>query len=48
MNFDIEKVKEFISNEPQATKIYVGCDSEVRKLKNGKWIINYYSVCWGV
>lgn len=44
MNFDIEYVKEFIRNESETTKIYVGTDSEVRKLKNGKWIVNYYSV----
>lgn len=44
MKFDLEEVKEFISKESEATKIYIGCDSEVRKLKNNKWIVNYYSV----
>jgi predicted RNase H-related nuclease YkuK (DUF458 family) len=44
MEFDLKKVREFIRNESENTKIYVGTDSEIRKLKNGKWIVNYYSV----
>lgn len=41
--FDIEEVREFIRNESDTTKIYLGCDSEVHK-KNNKWYVNYYSV----
>jgi len=44
MKFDIDEVKEFILNESESSKIYIGSDSEVKKLKNGKWIVNYYSV----
>lgn len=44
MKFDIDEVREFIRKESESTKIYIGADSEVNKMKNGKWIVNYYSV----
>jgi uncharacterized protein len=37
---DFEKVKEFISNSSDTTKIYFGCDSEKFKTK-GKWFATY-------
>lgn len=43
LNFDLEYVKSYIEKESLETKIFIGCDSEVRKLKT-KWIVNYYSV----
>lgn len=40
---NIDEVKEYISNEPKESKIYLGCDSECRFLK-GAWHINFYRV----
>lgn len=43
MKMNIEEVKEFIRNESEASKIYLGCDSETRYIKTQRWI-NYYLV----
>lgn len=40
---NIEEVKQFIKNESTTSKIYLGCDSETRYVKN-QWYINYYLV----
>jgi len=39
----LEKIRNFISNEPLESKIYIGVDSTVRK-KHGKWFADYYTV----
>ncbi len=40
---DKEKVKEYISNTSEATKIYIGADSEKRKIR-GEWWAEYVTV----
>lgn len=41
--FNLLKIKEYISNEPLESKIYIGTDSVTRK-KNGEWLADYYTV----
>jgi predicted RNase H-related nuclease YkuK (DUF458 family) len=40
---NIEEVKQYIKNESLSSKIYLGCDSETRYVKN-QWYIHYYLV----
>lgn len=37
---NLEEVREFIANQPQETKIYLGCDSE-RLILNNTWYADY-------
>jgi predicted RNase H-related nuclease YkuK (DUF458 family) len=39
--FDIEEVKEFISNTSDQTRIYIGADSERYRGNNDKWYADY-------
>lgn len=41
--FELEKVKAFIANTSPETAIYIGCDSEKRKIK-GEWWAEYVTV----
>lgn len=41
--FDQETVKEFIRNTSETTTIYIGCDSEKRKIR-GEWWAEYVTV----
>lgn len=41
--FNLIKIKEYISNEPLESKIYIGTDSSTRK-KDGVWLADYYTV----
>jgi Uncharacterized protein conserved in bacteria len=41
--FDLEKIRDYILNEPSSSKIYIGTDSTTRK-KNGDWIAEFYTV----
>lgn len=40
MKFDIEEVREFISNTSPSTKIYIGSDSECY-FSSGEWFAKY-------
>jgi predicted RNase H-related nuclease YkuK (DUF458 family) len=40
---DIDEVRDFIKNSSDASKIYLGCDSVIRK-KNKKWFADYVTV----
>lgn len=41
MTFDIEEVRQFIQRTSDATKIYIGADSERYKDRNGVWNASY-------
>lgn len=43
LQMNLEEVKEYIRNEPDSSKVYIGCDSAVFK-KNGKWYADYVTV----
>jgi len=43
LDIDIEKVKEYIRNEPANSKVYIGCDSSTKK-RHGKWFADYVTV----
>lgn len=43
LEMDLEKVKEFIRNEPPNSKIYIGCDSSLIR-KNEQWFADYVTV----
>lgn len=42
-NSNLNKIKQFLDNEPITSKIYIGTDSSTRK-RNGKWIADFYTV----
>jgi len=44
MTFDIEEVRQYITNSSMQSKIYIGGDSERIKLPNGKWVADYATV----
>jgi len=41
--FDFGHIEEFINNQSDTTKVYIGCDSE-RINYDGRWMVDYTSV----
>ena len=41
---DLEKVRSFIKETSPESKIYIGCDSEKRRTKTGRWKAEYVTV----
>ena len=41
---DIHEVTNFIQKQPRDSKIYIGCDSNTFKRRDGKWFADYITV----
>lgn len=41
--FDFEQIREYLDNQSDASRIYIGCDSSTFK-RRGNWYANYYKV----